>query len=217
MRDLCFLLSGLFLLTSCSPHFVTRGIKDKTSNYVITSDGKKITARSLSFDNNAARADSTTFRLKSISGIKDGQAYFGVKNGVIYDGVYYGKLIILQRYMGYTINYSPTNHSQTPNYSYYIQKEGQPEILDFTGKNLVESVRDNPLALRKARSARIFSTISITTAATTIVGLGCVFLPYSSKIRDPAVTIGLYSLPTFLITLPIAAHKKYKTVIVYDR
>ena len=99
----------------------------------------------------------------------------------------------------------------------YLQKEGQPAIVDMTGKNLVDYVQDDPLALRKARAARIYSTVNTVTVFTTIAGLGCVFLPYSSKIRNPAVTVGLFSMPAFLITLPIGPHKKYKTVLVYNR
>jgi hypothetical protein len=218
MKHIYFLLSGLLILSSCSPHLITRGITDKTSNYVVTNTGKKIYTSTLSVNGQSVSTDSAAaYSLSDLSAIKTGEAYYGVKNGKYYDGVYFGKLILLRRFAGYTYTVSATNRTTTPNYSYYLQKEGQPEILDFTGKNLVESVRDNPLALRKARSARIFGTINIATAATTIAGLSCVFLSYNSPIRKPAVTIGLYSLPVFLVTLPIAGHKKYKAIVVYDR
>ncbi|MFI5160197.1 MAG: hypothetical protein ACHQHN_02925 [Sphingobacteriales bacterium] len=208
-------LFGAFLLTSCSPHLVTQGIKDKTSNYVVTTDGKKINASSVIFNTSTVAADTANFSIKNISAIKVGPAYYGVKNGVVYDGVYYGKLMLLRHYWG--TSYDMNTHMSHPIYAYYLQKEGQSEIVDMTGGSVIDYVQDNPLALRKARAARIYSTVNTVSVFTTIVGLGCVFLPYSSKIRNPAVTIGLFSMPTFLITLPIGPHKRYKSIIVYNR
>lgn len=209
------LLLCIFLLASCSPHLVTQGIKDKTSNYIVTTSGKQINASSVNFNASTISADTTTYPVKSVSAIKVGPAYYGVKNGVVYDGVYYGKLMLLKRYWG--TSYDMNTHFSHPVYAYYLQKEGQSEIVDLTGKNLVDYVQDNPLALRKARAARIYSTVNTVSVFTTIVGLSCVFLPYTSKIRNPAVTVGLFSMPTFLITLPIAPHKRFKSVVVYNR
>ncbi|HJP62657.1 MAG TPA: hypothetical protein VJ844_04405 [Mucilaginibacter sp.] len=205
----------LFLFASCSPRLVTQGIKDKTSNYIVTADGKHINTSSISMEGSSITADTTTYPLTNLSAIKQGQAYYGVKNGKLYNGVYYGKLMLLARYAGRS--YDMQTHASHPVYDYYLQKEDEPEIIDLTGKNLVESVRDNPLALRKARASRIYANISIISAATAITGLSCVFLSYSSPIRKTAVTVGLFSMPTFLITLPIASHKRYKTIIVYNR
>jgi hypothetical protein len=209
------LLSCLFLLASCTPHLVTRGIKDKTSSYIVTTKGQHINSSSVTYNDDIVSTDTATFRVKDVSAIKVGAAYYGLKDGRYYDGVYYGKLMLLKRLWG--TSYDMNTHSSHPVYAYYLQKEGQSDIVDLTGKNLVEAVQDNPLALRKAKAARIYSTVNTVSAFTTIVGLSCVFLPYSSKIRNPAVTIGLFSMPTFLITLPIGPHKKFKSVIVYNR
>lgn len=209
------LLPCLLLFASCSPHLVTQGIKDKTSNYIVTTSGKKINASSVSFNDVAVSADTATLPIKSVSAIKAGQAYYGLKNGVVYDGVYYGKLMLLRRYWG--TSYDMNTHASHAVYAYYLQKEGQSDIVDLTGKNLIDDVQDNPLALRKARAARIYSTVNTVSVFTTIAGLGCVFLPYSSKIRNPAVTVGLFSMPAFLITLPIGPHKKFKSIVVYNR
>jgi hypothetical protein len=209
------LLSCLFLLASCSPHLVTQGIKDKTSSYIVTTKGQHINSSSVTYNDDIVSTDTATFRVKDVSAVKVGTAYYGLKDGRYYDGVYYGKLMLLKRLWG--TSYDMNTHSSHPVYAYYLQKEGQSDIVDLTGKNLVEAVQDNPLALRKAKAARIYSTVNTVSAFTTIVGLSCVFLPYSSKIRNPAVTIGLFSMPTFLITLPIGPHKKFKSVIVYNR
>ncbi|MFB9841297.1 hypothetical protein [Mucilaginibacter ginsenosidivorans] len=209
------LLLSLFLFASCSPHLVTQGIKDKTSNYIVTNDGKRINTSSVSIRTGSVTADTGGVTLTNISAIKQGQAYYGVKDGNLYDGVYYGKLMLLRRYAGRS--YNMQTHASHAVYNYYLQKADQPEIIDLNGRNLIESVRDNPLALRKARASRIYANISIISAATAITGLSCVFLPYSSPIRKTAVTVGLFSMPTFLITLPIASHKRYKTIIVYNR
>jgi hypothetical protein len=215
MKNFYFPFLCLLILSSCRPRLITRNITDKTSNYVVTTSGQKVNSASVSIHEERVFVDTTAYALKDISAVKIGTAYYGVKNGQFYDGVYYGKLILLRRYRGYT--YDMGTHTSTPNYSYYIQKEGQPGILDLTGKNLVESVQDNPLALRKAQAARIYHTVAVVSTVTFISGLACVFLPYSNPIRKPAVTMGLISLPTWIITVPIATHKRYKTIVVYDR
>ncbi|HTI60410.1 hypothetical protein [Mucilaginibacter sp.] len=209
------LLFCLCVFASCSPRLITRGVKDKTSNYIVDNKGKHVNTSSLRMLGDAVMTDTTTYPLTSLSAVKQGQAYYGIKDGNYYDGVYYGKLMLLRRYAGRS--YDMQTHASHSVYNYYLQKADQPEIIDLTGRNLVESVRDNPLALRKARASRIYANISIVSAATAITGLSCVFLPYSSPIRKTAVTVGLFSMPTFLITLPIASHKRYKTIIVYNR
>ncbi|HVS91778.1 MAG TPA: hypothetical protein VHE59_07085 [Mucilaginibacter sp.] len=215
MRNIYFLLLCLFVLTSCSRRLITKNITDKTSSYIVKSGGQKINAQSVSLHGETATADSASYALTDLSAVKIGPGYYGVKNGTLYDGVYYGKLMLLMRYAGST--YDLSTHSTQRHYDYYLQKKGQSDILDLTGKNLVASVSDDPLALRKARASRIYGTVNITSAFTTLAGLGCVFLPYTNPIRKPAVTVGLISLPTFLITLPITSHKRYKSIIVYDR
>jgi hypothetical protein len=215
MKKIYLPLLCLFLFASCSRHLVTQGIKDKTSNYIVTTGGQHINASTVTVHSDAVSADTAKYQLKNISAIKQGQAYYGVQDGLVYDGVYYGKLMLLRRYAGNS--YDMTTHSSHPNYDYFLQKEGQSDIVLLTGRNLVDYVQDDPFALRKARASRIYATVSFVSLATTISGLACVFLPYSSPIRKPAVTIGLFSMPTFLITMPIAAHKRYKTIIVYNR
>lgn len=209
------LLFCLFLFASCSHRFVTQEIKDKTSNYVVDDQGKHINTMSLKLRGDSVITDTGSYPLTNVSAIKRGPAYYGVKNGDLYDCFYYGKLMVLGRYMG-TV-YNPQNKSFGSLYYYYLQKQDAPEIVNLTDKNLIESVRDNPLALRKAKASRIFSNVSIIAGITTVAGLSCIFLSDSSPIRKPAVTIGLFSMPTFLITLPIASHKRYKAIVVYNR
>lgn len=215
MRKIYFLLLCFFALTSCRPRLITRGITDKTTTYVVTDSGRKVNTSSLNIHDGTVTTDSATYPLKTLSAIKTGESYYGVKNGNLYDGVYYGKLVLLRRNEG--MYYDMNSHRYSANYNYYLQKLGEPGILNLNTRNLIASVEDNPLALRKARASRIFGTVSIVSAATAISGLACVFLPYSSPIRKPAVTAGLFSMPVFLITLPITSHKRYKSIIVYDR
>jgi len=215
MKKIYHLLLCLFLFASCSPHLVTRGIKDKTSNYIVTTSGQQINAPSVGITGNAVSLDTAVYQLKNISAIKQGQAYYGVQNGLFYEGVYYGKLMLLRRATG--TEYDMSNHTSHTVYSYFLQKQGQSDIVLLTNRSLIDRVQDNALALRKAKAARIFANVNFVSLLTTLSGLGCVFLPYSNPIRKPAVTIGLFSMPTFLITLPIAALKRYKTVLVYNR
>lgn len=215
MKKIYAPLLCLLLFASCSPHLITQGIQDKTSNYIVTTGGQQINAGSVNIKENAISVDTASYPRDSISAIKIGQAYYGVKDGVLYDGVYYGKLMLLRRYGG--VSYDMSTHTSHSIYNYYLQKEGQADIVDLTNRNLIEYVQDNPLALRKARAARIYTNVNLVTAFTAIAGLACVFLPYSNHLRTPAVTIGLFSMPVFLITLPIGAHKRYKAIIVYNR
>lgn len=216
MGKLYVLLSlSLFLFASCSQRLVTRGIKDKTSNYLVTTGGQQINASSIKINNNIVSADTASYSINSVSAIKIGKAYYGIKDGIVYDGVYYGKLMMLRRYEGRS--YNMNTHSSRAVYGYYLQKQGQSDIINLNSSTLIESVRDNPLALRKAKASRIFVSLSFATAITSISGLACVFLPYSSPVRKPAVIAGLFSLPAFLITLPVAAHKRNKAIDVYNR
>jgi len=215
MKKLYFPLLCLFLFASCSPHLITQGITDKTSNYVVTTGGQQINLPSVSIDGTAVTGDTARYNINNLSAIKQGHAYYGVQNGVVYDGVYYGKLMLLRRYAG--TEYDMSNHTSHAVYSYYLQKQGQASIVFLTGSSLIDNVRDNPLALRKAKAARIFGTINTVSLITTFAGLGCVFLHDGNPIKTPAVMIGLFSMPTFLITLPITSHKRYKAIRVYNR
>jgi hypothetical protein len=204
----------LVLLASCSPHLITQGITDEKSNYIVTTAGKQINAASVKVNNNAVTADTARYTLNDVSAIKIGQAYWGVQDGAVYDGIYYGKLMLLRRYAGY--EYDMSTHTSHAVYHYYLQKQGQAEIDDLTNRNLIDDVQDDPLALRKARAAAIYTDVTYASCITAIAGLSCVFLPYSSRFRKPAVTAGLFAMPVFLITLPIGPHKKFKAVRVYN-
>lgn len=215
MKKISVPLLCLILLSSCSPHLITKGITDVKSNYVVTTVGKQINAASLKIDKNIVYSDSATYPLTNLSAIKIGQAYWGVQGGGLYDGEYYGKLMLLKRYSGEEIDMN--THSSHPRYSYYLQKQGQSEIDDMTFGNLIYDVQDDPLALRKARAARIYNYVMYGSFATAFTGLLCVFLPYSSHIRSTGVTAGLFSLPVFFITLRISAHKAYKSILIYNQ
>src|ERR1700741_2153245 len=118
MKNLyCLLLCG-FVFASCTPHLITKGITDKTSNYVVTTDGQQINSSSLTIHGDMVSTDSSTHLIRNLSAIKMGQAYYGVKNDVLYDGVYYGKLMLLRHYGGYA--YDMNTHTSHPVYSYYL-------------------------------------------------------------------------------------------------
>jgi hypothetical protein len=216
MKKIYIFLLFILVLTSCKPRLITQGIKDETSNYVVTIDGKQIDVPSVDISSTNVQAGTQSYPTASLSAIKTGEAYYGVKDGKLYDGVYYGKIMLLRRFAGTSITYTATNRTSRSIYDYYLQKQGEADIVDLTGRNLVDYVQDNPLALQKARASRIYSTVSTVTTFTFIAGVACVFLPYSSPVRKPAVTLGLFSLPTAFITGPIGKHKKFKAIRVYN-
>lgn len=205
----------LALFASCSPRLITKGITDTKSNYVVTTDGKQINAASVKLRPDTVSADGASYALNNVSGIKIGQAYWGVQDGGLYDGVYYGKLMLLKRFDGEVFDMN--THTSHPKYSYYLQKQGQSEIDNFSIGTLIDDVYDDPLALRKARAARIYKDLMYTSFGTALAGLSCVFLPYSSHIRSTAVTVGLFSLPVFFISIPIGSHKAYKSILIYNQ
>ena len=216
MKKIYIILFTLFALASCKPRLITQGIKDKTSNYVVTTDGKQIDVPSVIVNSNDVQAGAQSYPTTSLTAIKVGEAYYGVKNGNLYDGVYYGKIMLLRQYAGTLVTHSATNNTSTPVYNYFLQKQGQAEIVDLTGRNLVSYVKDDPIALRKAQASRIYSTVSTVSTFTFIAGLACVFLSDSNPLKRPAVTIGLFSIPVFLITGPVGTHKKFKAIRVYN-
>jgi hypothetical protein len=216
MKKIYIFLLCFLALTSCKPRLITQGIKDKTSNYVVTTEGKQINVPSVSISSTSVQTDKQSYPIVRLSAIKTGEAYYGVKNGTLYDGVYYGKIMLLRRLVGTSITRTATNTTSRPVYNYYLQKQGETDIVDLSGKNMVNYVQDNPLALRKAKAWRIYSTVSTVTTCTFIAGVACVFLPYSSPVRKPAVTLGLFSLPVAFITGPIGQHKKFKAIRVYN-
>lgn len=216
MKKIYLFLLCFLVLASCKPRLITQGIKDKTSNYVVTTDGKQIDVPSSGMNLTNIQVGTQSFPATSLSAIKAGEAYYGVKGGTLYDGIYYGKIMLLRRLVGTSITRSATNTTSSPIYNYYLQKQGKADIVDLTGKNLVNYVQDNPLALRKAQASRIYSTVSMVSTFTFIAGVACVFLPYSSPLRKPAVTLGLFSLPVAFITGPIGRHKKFKAIRVYN-
>jgi|GEM_PF-2323284 len=216
MKKISIFLLCFLVLTSCKPRLITQGIKDETSNYLVTIDGKRIDVPSVDISSTNVQAGTQSYPTASLSAIKTGEAYHGVKDGNLYDGVYYGKIMLLRRLAGTSITHTATNTTSHPIYNYYLQKQGEADIVDLTGRNLVDYVQDNPLALRKARASRICNTVSTITTFTFIAGVACVFLPYSSPARKPAVTLGLFSLPVAFITGPIGQHKKFKAIRVYN-
>jgi hypothetical protein len=194
-------------------------LPDKTSNYIVTTQGNHVNSTSLKIRRYEVRTDSSSYPISGLSAIKKGRVFYSVQDGQLYNCVYFGKLMLLNGY-AYTmqeVNMQTHGSSSYAVYHYFLQRQGQSNIVELTNKNLIEHVQDNPLALQKARASRIYSDIAITSVFTTIAGLGCVFLPQSSHIRKPAIIIGLFSIPTSWISSRISKHKKYKAVVEYDR
>ncbi len=212
----------IILLTSCSPRFVTKGIIDTESNYIVTSDGKKVEANVIKIENtDGVTVDDKHYSLDELSAIKQKNQYYGVSEGKLYQGFIYGKVMVVGQ-VGFDLSYtpptagSPGGSSSHPRMFYFIQKAGQPEIVPLTGKNLVNYVEDNPDALRKARAAKIYSTLSIVSIFTGTVGLTTAILAKNIPLQGPIGFIGLISLPLGVLAIPIGNHKIHKAVQIYN-
>lgn len=216
-----FAILSALLFSSCSSKLITKGLPLNSPDFVVTTEGKKIESPSVSIQQGSVKVGDTVFLNKSLSGVKKGQAYYGVKDGSYYNGVLYGKINLLTRVDGYSFSTNSAGGSSSHAISsFYIQKNGRPEIAYLASRALKDYVRDNPLALRKARAADIFGTVNLTTLFTSIAGILCVFIPETEKnykVREIAIRTGLYSLPVYIVTLPIAPRKRLNAVKVYNR
>jgi hypothetical protein len=183
----------LVTLTSCNRkfNFVTKGLPETDSSYLVTTDGKHINASIIEVSRSGKlTVDGQERSLDDLSAIKSKKMYFGVKEGDVYAGEVYGKICLLYKmemgtsYVGSAANTPGYGTGYTPGYGTgyggapgmsgyqrtvkkveYLQKRGSTDIDRFNAGTLVDYVSDNEAALSKAKGGRTWQIASYVPAA----------------------------------------------------
>lgn len=226
----------LLVLSSCSAkyNFVTKGLPEKESIYIVTTKGQRIDATKLSLKRKVLTVNDSVYPLEKVSAIKDKKMYFAVNEGKLYQGAIYGKINLLYTVsnfysgpvygpasVGYAGSYGYNSAAAIPHSTttYYLQKQGQPDVDYMKHRNFIDYVSDNPDALRKARASYLWNYASYGLGATAIAGL-----LYSVKLKDSnpagsstAGTIAGIAFPMLFITMSISNAKTRKAIKVYNQ
>jgi len=175
--NLVLLTTCLLILTSCSRkfNFVTKGLPNTDSSYLVTTDGKRIEASAIEIKtNNKLMVDGQAHSLDDLSAIKSKKMYFGVKDNKVYAGESYGKICVLYELVygssyqpntrmasgGYAGNGTPGSYVSSTTKVEYLQKLGSSEIDQLNLGTLIDYVSDNDQALAVANSAKPWKTIN---------------------------------------------------------
>lgn len=225
--NLIVIMVCTFSFCSCSTqtHFVTKGLPEKDSLYIVTNKGARINANAISLKKKVLTVDNTVYPLEGVSQIKVKKMYFSVKDGELYRGQIYGKINLLYTIssgMTYTsgpVGSPQTGYNSSSSVAYYLQRQGQPEIDKMKHKTFIEYVQDNPLALQKARASYLWTYFSYTAALSTVAGA---LYSFSKRDTNPsasktaAIVAGI-SFPLVLVSMHISNHKTKKAIVVYNR
>lgn len=235
----------LVALTSCSRkfNFVTKGLPNTDSSYLVTTAGKRIDASVIEVKtNNKLTVDGEPYSLEDLSIIRSKKMYFGVKDGELYLGDTYGKICILYKMMygssyqansrtasgGFSGNGTPGQYNSTVTKVEYLQKRGSTDIDKLNAGTLIDYVSDNEQALALAKGGKIWGIATYVPfagfaggAAWTVARLA----KYgeadntqgqaSLNVGAPLLVIGA-SLTAFWITSSVSYHKIHKAIKIYN-
>ncbi|MEO6522602.1 MAG: hypothetical protein ABIN91_13040 [Mucilaginibacter sp.] len=211
-------------LTSCNTkyRFVTRGLPDADSSYIVNKRGERIDATKIEVRRNTLTVDGEEMKLDGLTAIKSKKMYFVVNDGRLYFGEIYGKINLL-----YTISYTHTYGSgsnpgtTTTTKRYYLQKQDSEAVDQLTKATFLEYVGDNEKALSLAKAHYIWNYTSYVSFGGFIVG-GVLLV----KALGPDKTFKDYTAPlalaggTFIlhgVLTGISNHKLKKSIEVYNK
>ncbi len=237
---------GLLALTSCSRklNFVTKGLPNADSSYLVTTDGKRIDAITIEVNsNNKLLVDGHERSLDNLSAIKSKKMYFGVSGSHMYYGESYGRICVLYEFVSgssYMANTrmgngnfsgdgSPGSYTSTTTKLEYIQKLGSAHIDPLNIGTLTDYVSDNDEAAAMAASAKSWQKISrvsffaflgsgVYTAVVSIANQGKTDASgnhVSPSITGPAIALGT-TYGVHLIAGSIQSHKIRKAIRIYN-
>jgi hypothetical protein len=224
----------LFVLTSCSSRyrFVTKGLSETDSSYLITKAGKRIDANEIVVKPRKLKVDGQTYPIGDLSVIKSKKMYFVIHDGKLYLTEMYGKINLLYT-LSYTTTYSTSNYAagsgmsgmnnmSTTNVtkSYYLQKQGSATVDRLTRGTFLDYVSDNPDALAKAKA---HYTWQYTTYVSFVAGAASMIYlvksvdsnsTFSSLQKPLGALVGSFVLHGVLSS--IADHKLHKAIEIYN-
>lgn len=231
--NVIFVVLAIVCLTSCKGpkySFVTKGLSETDSSYVIKKNGQRVNASNIVVRPRELTVDGQKMSTGDLSVIKSKKMYFIVDGDNLYLTEVYGKLKLLYT-LSYTYNYSANNYasgnrgasgmsSTTVNKSYYLQKEGIPGVVKLTRSSFLEYVSDNDDALAKAKAHYIWNYTSLASFSGFVVGT--VYL-VSAVTKDNgsgnyaapiSILLGSYLLHGVLTS--VADHKLHKAIAIYN-
>lgn len=218
------LICTLFIgLTSCNTkyRFVTKGLPETDSSYIVNNEGKRIDADKIEVRQKTLTVDGKETSIDGLLGIKSKRMYFVVNDGKLFMTEIYGKINLLYT-VTYTHTYSTGSNpgTTTKTKNYYLQKQDVPEVNKLTHATFLEYVGDNENALRLAKSHYIWNYTSYVSFGGFIVG-GVLLV----KALGPDKTASDYAAPLALVggsfilhgvLTSIADHKLKKSIEVYN-
>lgn len=215
-------------LTSCNPkyRFVTRGLREVDSSYVINKQGKRIDAANIEVRQTTLTVDGKPTSLDGLSAIKSKKMYFVVNDGTLYFGEIYGKINMLYKLV-YVSTYTAgtgagSGYHQSRQKVYYLQKDKSATIDKLNKGVLFDYLADNEDALSKAKGAyawRYGSYAGLAGFATGVIWTGVNLLNAKDgatpKLGAPLILAGV-SYPTYIVAAAVSSHKLKKSIVIYN-
>jgi hypothetical protein len=237
-----FVIATVLSLTSCNPkyRFVTKGLREKDSSYVINSKGERINAAEVVVRRKTLTVDGKEMSLGGLSAIKSKKMYFAVSDGKLYFGEVYGKINMLYE-VKYDVMYTNNGFAGGNSYAgggyglhggsyqttarkvYYLQKQGSANIDKLNRAVLMDYVADNEDALRTAKASYAWKYGSYIPALGFVTGVVWAATKAvnnkdnsgSASLGAPLALAGI-SLPLYLISGNLANHKLKKAIYIYN-
>ncbi|RKR81120.1 hypothetical protein BDD43_1264 [Mucilaginibacter gracilis] len=241
LNTLLFIITVL-CFTSCNPkyRFVTHGLREVDSSYVITKKGERINAASVIVKRRTLTVDGKEMSLQGLSAIKSKKMYFVINDDELYFGEIYGKINMIYKIVyGYSYNggaaygtggvagsgyggVSGNGYQRNATRVYYLQKQGSADIDKLNKGVLLDYLSDNDEALHKARGAYAWRYASYGAAAAFATGVVLTGVNLinskdgsSHPIGTPLAIAGA-ALPVYFVTSGIADHKIKKAIYIYN-
>jgi len=232
--NLLLIISFLFVLSSCTTRykFTTKGLNETDSSYLVTKEGKHISANDIAVRPSGVKVDNKYYPMGDIVAVKSKKMYFVMDGGTIYLTEIYGKINLL-----YTLSYNHTNgtgsfagagmgmnggtpSSTTVSKNYYLQKQGSNNVDRLTRATFLEYVGDNEEALSMAKAHYIWNYTTYASFAG--FGVGAILLVKSvaadngsGNYKGPLLLIG-GSAVAHVVLGSIANHKLKGAILTYN-
>ncbi|WP_139113152.1 hypothetical protein [Mucilaginibacter sp. PPCGB 2223] len=218
-------------------------MRGSDSSYLITTSGKRIDAATIDVKPGQLTVDGKPYPLNDVSSIRSKKMYFGVSNGMLYQGESVGRINVLYDVMevptytptygtpgygyGATSSALPTGHTTTR--KYYIQKRGSSRIDKMTVGIVADYVADNPEALAIAKGAKrwkagylaSFGGIGVGAVAAFASIFGSGGTDASGRVKEPSIvgpgivcTVSLVAAEVSYVTYNV---RMIKAIEVYNR
>jgi hypothetical protein len=240
--NLMLMASFVLLFTSCSSRykFVTEGLPEKDSSYVVTTSGKRVDATDIVVKPNKLTVDKQIYSLDSLTAIKSKKMYFAVNDGKLHLADMYGKINLLYT-LSYGTSYTPGyaggggsmggmsgshgSYQTTVTKTLYLQKQGSTDVDKAKHSVVISYLSDNEEALAKVRGSYAWTYVGYAGWVTAATGLILCFATAAKNANtdSPGKSLGLPlsllggGFVGFAVSSSISNHKFKKAFKIYNR